>query len=75
MSFDMDLMDCTVLACVLSAYCPFLVSQLTYILYHLYTVQYPILCYVMFFCVVYILLYTLMCTYGVVKPVHMFCVL
>ena len=24
-SFDMDLMDCTVLACVLSAYCPFLV--------------------------------------------------
>ena len=25
-SFDMDLMDCTVLACVLSAYCPFLVS-------------------------------------------------
>ena len=27
-SFDMDLMDCTVLACVLSAYCPFLVSSL-----------------------------------------------
>ena len=27
-NFDVDLMDCTALACVLSAYCPFLVGSL-----------------------------------------------
>ena len=28
MNFDVDLMDCTVLACTMAAYCPYLVSLL-----------------------------------------------
>ena len=27
MNFDVDLMDCTVLACAMTAYCPYLVRE------------------------------------------------
>ena len=76
-SFDMDLMDCTVLACVLSAYCPFLVSQLTYILYHLYTVQYPVMFLVWYTSVdfdVYVL-HTYACAYVLCAVGYFCCVL